>query len=211
MGKYIIKNCPAYNEKGCLHSAAIFPDESMQNHYITFAVPCQDCTDCLLKRIYEDVKTVYRTPEYFEELAKKGDKEQETIESCWHNVSHMVISKLDVQEEMSEVEKMYKLANLKAISIAEYGSTYISQPLEINGKLYPPFTAEKQLSLIKLLSKHLVHIDYDNGKYEVSISSIGNLRYDYYDTLEETLAYCINNLWQDLSEEEHKQIKEILE
>lgn len=53
MNKYIIWNCPAYNEKGCLYSAAIFPDESMQNRYITFAVPCQDCTDCLLKQIAE--------------------------------------------------------------------------------------------------------------------------------------------------------------
>lgn len=58
MSKYIIKNCPAYNEKGCLYSAAIFPDESMQNRYITFAVPCQDCTDCLLKQIAEYCKNI---------------------------------------------------------------------------------------------------------------------------------------------------------
>lgn len=58
MSKYIIKNCPAYNEKGCLYSAAIFPDESMQNHYITFAVPCQDCTDCVMKQIVERCKKV---------------------------------------------------------------------------------------------------------------------------------------------------------
>ena len=83
MSKYIIQNCPALQ----------------QTYYCnTHHSKCQDCTDCLLKQIYEDVKTVYRTPEYFEELAKKGDKEQELIESCWHNVAHMVISKLDVQD-----------------------------------------------------------------------------------------------------------------
>lgn len=56
MSKYIIKNCPAYNEKGCLYTAAIFPDESMQNRYITFAVPCQDCINCVTKQIVEKCK-----------------------------------------------------------------------------------------------------------------------------------------------------------
>ncbi len=84
MSKYVIKNCPMYFHTNCY------------GH--TGNCNCQDCTDCLLKRIYKDVKTVYKTPEYFEELAKKGDKEQELIESAWHNVAHMVISKLDIQE-----------------------------------------------------------------------------------------------------------------
>lgn len=83
MSKYIIRNCPALQ----------------QTYYCDMHhSKCQDCTNCLLKKIYEDVKTVYKTPEYFEELAKKGDKEQETIESCWHNVAHMVVSKLDIQD-----------------------------------------------------------------------------------------------------------------
>ena len=87
MSKYIIKNCPNYFKT---HSG---------NYYCDFdAGRCQDRTDCLLKRIYEDVKTVYKTPEYFEELDKKVDREQELIESAWHNVAHMVISKLDIQE-----------------------------------------------------------------------------------------------------------------
>lgn len=84
LSKYIIKNCEQ------IHSS--------DNFCWSKNILCQDCTDCLFKRIYEDVKTVYKTPEYFEELAKKGDKEQELIESAWHNVTHMVISKLDIQE-----------------------------------------------------------------------------------------------------------------
>lgn len=101
---YIIKNCPAFMKPSyckykCSYSIVNKRDgELIYKFEFDENSKCQDCTDCLLKRIYEDVKTVYRTPEYFEELAKKGDKEQETIESCWHNVSHMVISKLDVQE-----------------------------------------------------------------------------------------------------------------
>lgn len=82
--KYIIKNCEQ------IHSS--------DNFCWSKNVFCQDCTDCLLKRIYKDVKTVYRTPEYFEELDKRVDREQELIESAWHNVAHMVISKLDLQE-----------------------------------------------------------------------------------------------------------------
>lgn len=87
LSKYVIKNCPCYwsigGDDGC---------------DLDSTKACKDTTDCLLKKIYEDVKTVYKTPEYFEELAKKGDREQELIESCWHNVAHMVISKLDIQE-----------------------------------------------------------------------------------------------------------------
>lgn len=85
---YVIRNCPAR----VLFTDGYFCRQADGN------ILCQDCTDCLFKRIYEDVKTVYKTPEYFEELAKKGDKEQELIESAWHNVAHMVISKLDIQE-----------------------------------------------------------------------------------------------------------------
>ena len=82
--RYVILNCPTLMGNRLCYGKTI--------------IQCADCTDCLLKRIYEDVKTVYKTPEYFEELAKRGDKEQELIESAWHNVAHMVISKLDIQE-----------------------------------------------------------------------------------------------------------------
>lgn len=117
---------------------------------------------------------------------------------------------------MSEVTKLYKNAGVlkECLSPCYINKTWRKThdcPNCDNRENYPPFTAEKQLSLIKLLSKYLIHIDSDNGKYEVYILSIGNLQYDYYDTFEETLAYCINNLWQDLTEEERKQIKEILE
>lgn len=123
---------------------------------------------------------------------------------------------------MSEIIKLYENAGIRKEEIVNCtykGSTpcghYCDDGLDCPyleiKKDYPPFTAEKQLSLIKLLSKYVVHIDYDNDKYEVYILSIGKLRYDYYDTLEETLAYCINNLWQDLTDADKAQIKEILE
>lgn len=89
--KYVIRNCPACRQ----YQVGIYTCDDL---YDCDLQRCQDCTDCLLKRIYEDVKTVYRTPEYFEELAEKGDREQELIESAWHNVACMVLGKLDIEE-----------------------------------------------------------------------------------------------------------------
>lgn len=80
--KYIVKNCPALSF--CI---GYYCDECQMN--------CSDCTDCLIKQIYEDVKTVYQTPEYFETIK---DEQQFLIESAWHNVAHMVVSKLEIEE-----------------------------------------------------------------------------------------------------------------
>ena len=116
---------------------------------------------------------------------------------------------------MSEIEKMYKLANVKAINIAEYGSTYIPKKIEIDGKPYPPFTAEKQIELIKWLAKK----DYYTCDYcEIEPRKDGQewLSYCHFkswtsNTFEKALAGLINNLWQDLTEEEKTSIKNILE
>lgn len=81
--KYVVKNCP------CIY-------RSYRTEYdCDYDGPCEDCTDCLIKQIYEDVKTVYQTPEYFETIK---DEQQLLIESAWHNVAHMVISKLEIEE-----------------------------------------------------------------------------------------------------------------
>ena len=85
---------------------------------------------------------------------------------------------------------------------------------------YPPFTAEKQLELIKWLGKRCFYIE---------ISEMGNKSYgiafkyqpaDEYKNEQsecftnknfaEALAESINYIWQDLTEEERQQIKEIL-
>lgn len=82
-----------------------------------------------------------------------------------------------------------------------------------NRKEYQPFTAEKQIGIIKWLLK-----SYDIGFSQLGqridtsldgancISGLGSG-----DTFEESLTQAINDLWQDLTEEERKQIKEILE
>ena len=93
--KYIIRNCPAYNEKGCLYSAAIFPNESMQNRYITFAVPCKDCTDCILKQIVKITKN------YTKGCGKHCDinrKENNCGKKCNAYKIRQILELLDIQE-----------------------------------------------------------------------------------------------------------------
>ena len=123
---------------------------------------------------------------------------------------------------MSEIEKMYENAGIEQIEGQEwvcknpYHCTY--QNLSIVPEncsrcksfqiemIYPPFTAEKQLELIKKLGN--INIDIDNGCY----MSSEILKVEAHcDTFEETLAEFINNLWQSLTKEEKQQIKEILE
>jgi hypothetical protein len=79
---------------------------------------------------------------------------------------------------------------------------------------HPPFTAEKQLELIKWLGKNKngfgflimtqksssCHCDFNSEWFEKDF---------YAEDFDNTLAGLINNLWQDLTEE-RKQIKEIL-
>ena len=106
---------------------------------------------------------------------------------------------------MSEIEKMYENAGIKPSPtcnncnmLDEYWSngTYCSTCKDdknndecgIANYIYPPFTAEKQIELIKWL--------VCTGEEE--------------STFEETLSKQVNDLWQDLTEEEKQQVKGIL-
>ena len=108
---------------------------------------------------------------------------------------------------MSEVEKMYKNAGVGYLMYVV--DTF--PPVE-----YPQidFTAEKQLELIKWLCqntyRNYIHIRYerDINNWKMECNMIGLREYG---SFEECFAGLINNLWQDLTEEERKQIKEILE
>lgn len=112
---------------------------------------------------------------------------------------------------MSVIEKMYKLVNVKAINIAEYGSTYIPNGVEIDGKLYPPFTAEKQIELIKWLAEtgDVCRIDATvKNKWFVE-NEVGYSK--CFAKFEEALANVINIIWEYMPEEEKQQVKGILE
>lgn len=105
---------------------------------------------------------------------------------------------------MSEIEKMYELAGIKPYD-----------KYNVN-KLYPPFIAEKQIKLVKLLGSvrdYTVEIDKFKGVYYVGCREAGSndKHWGSSNIFEDAIAELINGLWKDLTEEERKQIKEILE
>ena len=77
---------------------------------------------------------------------------------------------------------------------------------------YPPFTAEKQLNIIKWLSDKADYIDihYDQYKGLFNIQTgMGGLY--VCNEFEQALASRVNIIWQDLTDTEKAQVKEILE
>lgn len=77
--------------------------------------------------------------------------------------------------------------------------------------IYPPFTAEKQIELIKfLLDKYCdirIRKNLEGAYYIKSFNDISCFSEDF----EETLASFTNTHWQDLTEEDKTSIKNILE
>lgn len=123
---------------------------------------------------------------------------------------------------MTNIEKMYELAGIE-----ETPQETISQgkfPIRVNYLSYPPFTAEKQLELIKWLaikySKYsILHIDkihvyfrvsFDKDKtkyntdYELDYIGLGK-------KFSQALADLICELWEGLTPEQQTEIKRILE
>lgn len=136
---------------------------------------------------------------------------------------------------MSEITKLYENANIEKEVIKGCYDYYSKLGIDIwkendcggkncdtckkdkSIKRYPPFTAEKQIELIKFItSLGVCEIENWNDKgfhfaikreriYPTMFLSLSNIN------LQETLADVINNLWQDLTEEEKQQVKGILE
>lgn len=124
---------------------------------------------------------------------------------------------------MSEVEKMYENAGVKKIEIKRCSGIKQSICLhncnecESFDYKYSPFTAEKQLSLIKWLAiKYknigIRHTDYIKGKWQIfEIATYECYSEDNGSTdFGEVLANLINKLLQSLTEQERTEIAEIL-
>ena len=121
---------------------------------------------------------------------------------------------------MSEIEKMYENAEVKKQipKVCSSNELYCKEcEAHIEDAMsycknaeYPPFTAEKQIELIKWLArKGLLQINYSSHQcYQFNSFRVGG---DYKSNLSEALASHCNNLWQDLTEEEKQQVKGILE
>lgn len=139
---------------------------------------------------------------------------------------------------MSEITKLYENANIKPEYRYDCNLADTIKPVEVFplrscskgeikdyctnkqdlkyckvykvNKIYPPFTTEKQLSIVKFLLGKSVYYDTDGDReYWFHISDeIENSRYREFD---EAIAECINKMWEDLRDYEKVQIKEILE
>lgn len=89
--------------------------------------------------------------------------------------------------------------------------------------IYPEFTAEKQIELIRYIALN-DNIDYVKYYYQaikgvwvfvcVTVTELASempkVYCAYHEGVGQALAGLINNLWQDLTEEEKAEIKEIL-
>ena len=129
---------------------------------------------------------------------------------------------------MTEVEKLYSLAGVEKEEFGfctwdsycpyteceDIGCNTTCSYWEIEKVDYPPFTAEKQLELIKWLMK--------NADLQVSTVSQGKQTeymfctgYDFcgngFKSFENALADIICEIWQDLTEAEQNEIREILQ
>ena len=107
---------------------------------------------------------------------------------------------------MSEISKLYENCGIE-IPIAR-----LKIFKDDNGEIFtrPPFSAEKQIELIKWLMRYdEIHGDYNDNEYGfATLNYSGKYKKDF----EESLASVINNeLWQSLTEEEKQQVKGILE
>jgi len=113
---------------------------------------------------------------------------------------------------MNEVEKMYENAGIVPdCEHGECGLDYCPNNYGCGYAFYPPFTAEKQLVLIKWIAvnKEECRITYEK-EYKWCTQTDWQSSFCY-ENFEESLANLINTLWQDLTEEECKQIRNILE
>lgn len=109
---------------------------------------------------------------------------------------------------MTEIEKMFENAGIKKEKkkMLDIETGEISLTLD---KLYPPFTAEKQIELIKWLMINIKYYQYDveDNKFWFYIDDCRETKYREFD---EALAELINLYWQDLTDREKEEIREIL-
>lgn len=121
---------------------------------------------------------------------------------------------------MSEIEKMYENVGIKPYiycsnprldcDARETGNCKKDCEYYSGEKLLTPFTAEKQLELIKWLTYYdeVCRMEKIKEGWFVEIDMITS---ELSPTFEEALANLINKIWRDLTPEEKQQVKGILE
>lgn len=122
---------------------------------------------------------------------------------------------------MTEIEKMFENAGIEPVdyklepmrtlkfSVDDIGNTWTREQYMKEVSVYPPFTAEKQIKIVKFLFNHSVLYDVDSkGNYWFHISD--DCYTYYYNKFEVALANIINEMWQSLTDQEKEEIRRIL-
>ena len=127
---------------------------------------------------------------------------------------------------MSEITKLYENCNIKPKQegYCDWDSDCPYPRLKCNDECpywkdedeakYPPFTAEKQIELIKFLLKNYEGIDINKkiNRFNFLVDNATFIGCHHNDkSFEESLAGVINKLWADMPDEEKQQVKGILE
>lgn len=118
---------------------------------------------------------------------------------------------------MTEIEKMFENAGIKKCN-RMLPCPFENECKDCEFNWYPDFTAEKQVELIKWLAKiYELSINWDEqyNSYRFVIRSYENGRLNhsvcsYEVPFEEILVYLINRIWQDLTNQEKEEIRNIL-
>jgi hypothetical protein len=127
-------------------------------------------------------------------------------------------------QPMSEIEKMYENAGVKPDRIVCYRGfdncidndfnchCHNKKPCKDATKIYPPFTAEKQLFLFQWICKKFeeIYISHTNFEKVQSWEIVYKISV-HRNSFEECLCAFINLFWQSLTKEEKQQVKGILE
>ena len=107
---------------------------------------------------------------------------------------------------MSEIQTLYRNAGVESVGF---------DPYKLEDE-YPQFTAEKQIELIKwLIQKNFYDERIIRSNYEKTCFYCSYL-YDYceseqFEKFEEALANVFNYFWEEITESERNEIKEILQ
>lgn len=105
---------------------------------------------------------------------------------------------------MSEIIKLYKNAGISCKPNYVYNKAPILSGLE-----YPPFTAEKQIEILKLILKKRRILDVG---YIIEEEKYHCMHYKCaFNSFKEALCADVNYHWQDLTPAEKQQVKRILE
>lgn len=118
---------------------------------------------------------------------------------------------------MTEIEKMFENAGTKKLlycDICKAQEHSLGLCAETKCEPFsPPFTAEKQIELIKFLLKNYEGVDINkkNNRFNFLVDNATFIGCHHNDkSFEESLAGVTNDLWQSLTDQEKEEIRRIL-